>query len=199
MASSSSSNQNILYSPSGVPIFEGEAFDFWLVQMRTLFLSQGLWDLIQVGFTKPTAANPVTAWDATQLAEYADNQKRDAKALLYIQQGIGRSIFPRIMGALTAKEAWDTLKNDFQGSTKVISFKLQNLWQEFDTIYMKEEDNTHSYFSRITSLINQIKSYGDTVEEKKSCVKNSQNSYTEICLCGNSHRRSQGYQHPHHH
>ncbi|KAK8913590.1 hypothetical protein KSP39_PZI024172 [Platanthera zijinensis] len=172
MASSSSSPvRNLLYSPSGVPIFEGDAYDFWHVQMRTLFLSQGLWDLIQVGFSKPTAENPSSSWDVSQLKEYSENLKRDAKALLYIQQGIGRSIFPRIMGALTAKEAREILKNDFQGSSKVVSFKLQNLWQEFDTLSMKESDDTYSYFTRITSLTNKIKSFGDCVEEKKVILK----------------------------
>ncbi|KAK8926482.1 hypothetical protein KSP39_PZI018387 [Platanthera zijinensis] len=171
MASSSTSNQNFLYSPSGVPIFEGEAYDFWHVQMRTLFLSQDLWELVQGGYDVPTDSDPLNVWDATRKTEYANNIKRDAKALLHIQQGIGRSIFPRIMGATTAKEAWDILKYEFQGSVKVISFKLQNLWQEFDTLSMKEEDNTHSYLTRVTSLINQIKSYGDSVEEKKVVQK----------------------------
>ncbi|XP_077236860.1 uncharacterized protein LOC143878455 [Tasmannia lanceolata] len=47
-----------------------------------------------------------------------DNKKKDDKALFFIQQSVSEAIFPRIIGATTAKEAWDLLKNEFSGNEK---------------------------------------------------------------------------------
>ena len=58
-------------------------------------------------------------------------RKKDTKALFYIQQALDVSIFPRIMGVASSKEAWDLLKDEFQGSTKVVTLKLQTLQCEF--------------------------------------------------------------------
>ncbi|WOL19540.1 hypothetical protein Cni_G28338 [Canna indica] len=81
-----------------VPIFDGEAYDYWSIQMKNLFKSQGLWKLVQVGYKQPSAENDL---------------RDDARALLYIQQGVSTEIFPIIKDALSSKEAWETLKNDY--------------------------------------------------------------------------------------
>ena len=38
------------YAQNIVPIFTGESYDFWSTQMKTLFISQDLWDLIEEGY-----------------------------------------------------------------------------------------------------------------------------------------------------
>ena len=50
----------------------------------------------------------------------------DAKALLFIQQGVG-NIFPIIMRASKDKEAWDILQQEFQGDKRTWSVKFQAL------------------------------------------------------------------------
>ena len=30
-----------------LPVFDGESYDFWSIQIRILFISQDLWDLIE--------------------------------------------------------------------------------------------------------------------------------------------------------
>lgn len=67
-----------------------------------------------------------------------ENQEKEAKSLLKIQFGVSDSIFPRIMRASTAKEAWEILQQEFHGSDKVQPIKLQNLRREFENIKMKE-------------------------------------------------------------
>ncbi|GKE50664.1 hypothetical protein Tco_1481922, partial [Tanacetum coccineum] len=54
--------------------------------MRTLFKSQDLWDLVENGLAE-------TGDEDTRSRE---NQKRDAKALFFIQQAVEESIFSRI-------------------------------------------------------------------------------------------------------
>jgi len=41
-------NMNI--SQPQIPVFQGENFGFWSIKMKTLFLSQDLWDFVENGF-----------------------------------------------------------------------------------------------------------------------------------------------------
>ncbi|KAL6137045.1 hypothetical protein ACLB2K_062340 [Fragaria x ananassa] len=80
--------------------------------MKTYFMSQDLRDIIDKGFT--TTENP----SVEQLRQERKEKQRDANALHAIQQAVYDAKFSRIMGASTAKEAWDLLKEEFQGTTK---------------------------------------------------------------------------------
>lgn len=89
---------------------------------------------------------------------------------LFIKQGVNK-VFPRIMSTKTSKEAWEILKKQFQGYDKVISIKLQSLWKEFDNLQMKESEIVSDFFSKVSTITNQIISYGDTLEDKKIVMK----------------------------
>ena len=88
--------------------------------MMTIFISQDLWDLIEDGFQKPPATKNSSWTDANQ-KEYKENLKKNATALRITHQGVSKSIYPRIFGEKKAKDAWETLQKEFQGSNKVIS------------------------------------------------------------------------------
>lgn len=63
----------------------------------------------------------------------------------YIQQGVGKSIFPRIFGVKKAKDAWKILNQEFQGSEKTIALKLQSLWKDFDNLKMEERESVRDF------------------------------------------------------
>ncbi|KAG6493460.1 hypothetical protein ZIOFF_048446 [Zingiber officinale] len=147
------------YSPSQIPIFEGEHYEYWSSQMETIFISQDLWDVVKQEFK--TVAEEETE---KQLKE---NIKKNATALRIIQQGVSKSIYPRIFGMKSAQEAWDVLKKEFKGDDKVISIKLQNYWRNFDNLSMKENESVKDFSSRVDEIVNQIKGCGDTISEKK--------------------------------
>ncbi|GKE42540.1 putative gag-pol polyprotein, identical, partial [Tanacetum coccineum] len=124
--------------------------------MKTLFKSQDLWDLVENGF-----ANEVQDEQRTK-----ENKKKDSKALFFIQQAMHDSIFSRIAAAETSKEAWEILQNEFKGSTKVITVKLQTLRREFENLNMKSSESAQDYLSRVSTLVNKMKSYGDQINEE---------------------------------
>lgn len=80
--------------------------------MKTFFIAQELWELVENGFAE-------NAMDVREL------RKKDAKALLVLQQAVTDPIFPRIAGATKSKEAWTILKQEFHGDNKVTTVKLQ--------------------------------------------------------------------------
>ena len=97
-----------------IPVFEGDKYEFWSIKMKTLFKSQELWEISEDGYDEKEK-------DEQKLKEY---KKKDAKALVFLQQSISDSLFSRIASPTTSKEAWQTLKTEFQGSAKVIEVKL---------------------------------------------------------------------------
>ena len=69
-------------------------------------------------------------------------------------------------------EARDILKEEFHGSEKVRIVKLQTLRRELENIKMKDSETAKNYYARIKEIVNQMRAYGETISDKKSCRKN---------------------------
>ncbi|XP_075499421.1 uncharacterized protein LOC142537815 [Primulina tabacum] len=136
------------YSPSEVPIFEGEHYDYWNSEIRDFFISFDLWEIIENTYEEPPEDGSSTGWNETKQKEFKKNQKKDCTALRYIKQG-----------------------KEFQGNGKVVSIKLQVLWRDFDTLLMKESEKVTEYFTRVAQIVNHIESLGDDIPEKKVIEK----------------------------
>ncbi|KAL6348546.1 hypothetical protein AAG906_013166 [Vitis piasezkii] len=147
-------------SQPAIPIFKGECYEFWSIKMKTLFKSQDLWDLVENGYPYPD-----------EEARLKENTKKDSKALFFIQQAVHESIFSKIAAATTTKEAWTTLKTAFQGSSKVITVKLQSLRRDFETLHMKNGESVQDFLSRVAAIVNQMRSYGEDILDQTVVAK----------------------------
>lgn len=128
-------------------------------------MSQDLWDIVDKGFT--TTENP----SVEQLRQERKEKQRDANALYAIQQAVDDANFSRIMGASTAKEAWDWLKEEFQGTAKVRSIKLQTMRRELENLKMKDSEIIKDYYSRLKGVVNQLRAYGENISETRVVEK----------------------------
>ncbi|RDX62212.1 hypothetical protein CR513_59476, partial [Mucuna pruriens] len=81
------------------------------------------------------------------------------------------TIFSRIMGVTSAKEACNTLQEEFQGSAKVCASKFQTLQCEFELIKMKEYHTIEEYYSKIKEIVSQMKTYRENILYKKIVEK----------------------------
>ncbi|GJR53334.1 retrovirus-related pol polyprotein from transposon TNT 1-94 [Tanacetum coccineum] len=104
-------------------------------------------------------------------AQKKENAKRDAKALFFIQQAVDNSIFSRIAAASTANQAWTILKTEYQGSTKVITVKLQSLRRNFETASMKGNESVQEYLAKVSSIVSQMRSYGEKITDETIVAK----------------------------
>ncbi|XP_026378463.1 uncharacterized protein LOC113272887 [Papaver somniferum] len=150
-----------------VPIFSGENYDFWCIKLKTYFVSQDLWKIIETGVDGDTTTN-LTEEQRTQLKE---KKQKDAKALYTLQSAVDDTIFPRIMGATTAKEAWAKLKEEFQGNEKVRTIKLQTLRRDLENIKMKDSETARNFYCRVKDIVNQMNIYGEVIADKKLVEK----------------------------
>ena len=107
-----------------LPQFNGKNHSYSSITMRALFASQGLWELVENGYPKPTDAVALVVLTATERDLLKSDTKKDSKALFYLFQYVHESIFPQIAAATKSKEAWDILKTTYQGVEKVKTTKL---------------------------------------------------------------------------
>lgn len=154
-----------------IPIFNGKNYDYWSIKMKTLFCSQGIWNFVENGFPEPTNQQAYQALSQAEKDLLEENKKKDAKALFFIQQAMEESIFPKVAAATRSKQAWDSLQTAYQGTSKVIMAKLQILKRDFKNLQMKDSDSIDSFFTHAMSTVNQVRSYGDTIEDQKIVEK----------------------------
>ena len=156
------------FSSVPLPVFTGENFDLWKLKLKTYFISQKLWDIVQSGYTKPDNIETLSEEERKKLE---DSEQKDAQALFVLQQAVGETIARRIMDAETAKRAWDILEEEFEGNEQVRSVKLHYLRREFETIKMKESETIEEYYGRIKEIVNKMKLYGKEIKEKRVVEK----------------------------
>ncbi|XP_006588014.1 uncharacterized protein [Glycine max] len=58
---------------------------------------------------------------------------------------------------------WDTLKQEYLGGKKVITVRLQSLRREFETALMTDKESVQEYLSRVSTVVQQMRSYGETM------------------------------------
>lgn len=78
------------------------------------------------------------------------------------QAGIG-AIFLRTIGAKTAKEVYNMLQEESQGSDKVRVIKLQSLRRNFKLLKMNEFERNKDFYSKVKEIINQMGAFGEDI------------------------------------
>ena len=123
--------------------------------------------MVENGFTNPLNKAAYNALSQAQKDILKQNKKKDSKALFFIQQEMEESIFPWVVAATRSKHAWDTLQNSYQGTSKVKLVRLQMLRRDFENLQMSNCERINDFFTRALSIVNQIKSHGDTLDDQK--------------------------------
>ncbi|XP_074353045.1 uncharacterized protein LOC141692213 [Apium graveolens] len=95
------------------------------------------------------------------------------------------SIFEKIVGAETSKEACDILFKTFKGADRVKQVRLQKLRGEMESMTMKETESVSDYITRVEKVTNQLKSNGEEITEARIVEKilRSLNEKFENIIC----------------
>ena len=148
--------------------FSNKNYNQWSIQMKVLYQSQELWDIVESGVAELTDVANLTP---QQLQELKETRKKDKKALFFIYQAVDEVIFERISTVTSAKEAWDTLHFSYKGNDKVKMMRLQSLRSEFDTLKIKDSESIKNYFNRVISIVNQLKVNDENIENQRIVEK----------------------------
>ena len=98
-----------------IPKFDGH-YDHWSTLMENFLRSEEYWSLLENGI--PIAVEGVELTEA-QHKSIADQKLKDLKVKNYLFQAIDRTIMEMILNKDTAKHIWDSMKQKYQGSTRV--------------------------------------------------------------------------------
>ena len=79
------------------------------------------------------------------------------KAKNYLFQALDRSILETILKKDTTKNIWDSLKQKYQGTTRVKRAHLQALRKEFEILHMKVGEFVNEYFAWTLTIANRMK------------------------------------------
>ncbi|XP_017970361.1 PREDICTED: uncharacterized protein LOC18608379 [Theobroma cacao] len=150
------------------PIFDGDNYLIWFVKMKAYLGAFGLWDVVETGGEPPALpANPTIA----QINQHNEEVAKPYKALSYIHSAVTDAIFTRIMTCETPKEAWDKLKEEFQGSERTRQRQILNLMREFEVLKMKDNEPVKEYIDKLVLIVNQVRLLGGDMPEKRLIEK----------------------------
>ncbi|XP_039134294.1 uncharacterized protein LOC120271681 [Dioscorea cayenensis subsp. rotundata] len=99
------------------------------------------------------------------------NIKRNAKALVIIQQSLDEKVLIIISQTRNAKKAWDILKKEYQGCIKSSVAKLYSYRQEFEIMRMKNGDLSPKFKHVVSSIIKAKDLSTLTVDELSGSLK----------------------------
>lgn len=125
--------------------------------MRLCLESQDLWTVVEEGVGAPEDETQLTVAQRDLLKS---KKQKDRKALFQIYQTLEIQVYERISKVANAQEAWKILNTTYSGQDQVKKVRLQSLRAEFEKLEMKDSEKISEYFTRLTSIINQMASNG---------------------------------------
>jgi hypothetical protein len=90
--------------PTQGPILLGKNYGFWSLRMRSFLKAQDCWDLVDHRYVEPDPAD-LAAMNNQERTAQAEPRKRENKAKFWIQNSMDDSIFSKITGVVTSKQA----------------------------------------------------------------------------------------------
>ncbi|XP_017617767.1 uncharacterized protein LOC108462312 [Gossypium arboreum] len=156
------------FSPTVPPVFNGEGYHIWVLKMKTYLQVFDLWEVVNLDVEPaPLRANLTVA----QIRQHAYERTKKHKVMSCIQNSVSDVIFARIMACELPKQAWDKLKEEFQGTKRKRHQQLLNLRRDFEKLKMKEEETVKQYSDRIMALVNSIRLLGEQFSEARIVEK----------------------------
>ncbi|XP_016700240.1 uncharacterized protein [Gossypium hirsutum] len=156
------------FSLAPLHVFNGEGFNIWAVKTRTYLQAFDLREVVNSDAEPaPLRANPTVA----QIRHHTDERTKRHKAMSCIQNCVTDVIFMRIMACETPKEAWDKLKEEFQGTERTRQQQLLNLRRDFENLKMKEKEIVKQYSDRIMAVVNSLRLIGEQFSEARIVEK----------------------------
>ncbi|KAF1878568.1 hypothetical protein Lal_00047237 [Lupinus albus] len=124
-------------------------------------------NLLSMGLPTLTEKN----WDRwctqmkSQRSTHIEAKKKDNKTLFLIHQFVDDVHVEKIQNATTSKEACNILIRSHAGGEKIKNVKLQTLRRQYVMLKMEESDRIGDYFTKILTITNQMKGYGESITD----------------------------------
>ncbi|XP_057451592.1 uncharacterized protein LOC130743382 [Lotus japonicus] len=148
------------------PFFDGEEYELWAARMTTHLEALDLWEAVEENYDVP---------ELTTIPTMAQNHKekktKNAKARYCLFTAVSGIILTRIMSLRSAKDIWDYLKAEYQGSESTRDMQVLNLAREFEMQSIKENETIRDYADRLLSIANKMRLLGKDFPDERIVQK----------------------------
>ncbi|XP_074577598.1 uncharacterized protein LOC141834039 [Curcuma longa] len=148
------------------PRLTKDNYDSWSIRVKAILGSQGAWEIVSDGFVEPDEDAALIL-----IQKFEKDKKKDQHALSIIHQCLDDAVFEKVANASTSKEAWGILENSHKGVDKVKKVRLQILRGEFEALHQEASESISDYFTRVLSIVNQMKRNGESIEDVRVIEK----------------------------
>lgn len=149
---------------------EASQFPSWRFQVRVTLNANEIFGVVSGDETKPESA--AVGAEATLVAEankkIAEWNKKDARAQRIIATTITQKLIVHIMNCATAKAMWDKLHAIFEQNSDI---SKQHLQEKFFNFQMDSKDDMATHFSKMESLVQQMKNLNVTIDDSMVMTK----------------------------
>jgi len=125
-----------------------------------------LWEAV-ISEIQPLQADPTVV----EIRNYNEELRTRSKAKTCIHYAVSDVVFTRIINCETTKEAWDTLREAFQGNERTWQLQILNLRKEFEMLRMKETEIIKEYFDRLLIVVNKIRLLCEDLPDRRIVEK----------------------------
>ncbi|KAK8681467.1 hypothetical protein V6N13_053870 [Hibiscus sabdariffa] len=145
------------------PFFNGEHYAYWKNRMMFFIKAKDfhLWDIVEDGPFVPTKSK--SEWSANDRKKMELN----CKALHIIFCALGPDVYAKVSSCESAKEVWDKLEVIHEGTNDVKETKIGLLNLEYENFKMDPNEDIKSMFDRFSTIVNQLKGFGEEIPEDK--------------------------------
>ena len=94
-------------------------------------------------------------------------QSQDHQAMSVLLRSVTDDMWQSLGGRKTVKEAWEAVQTMRLGADRVKEVNAQRLLKEFENIGFKEGETVDDFGMRITNLVANLKTLGETVDDAR--------------------------------
>ena len=152
---------------------DGKGFVVWKERLKLSIKARELYGHLDGSITRPVdppirlEGSTLTAEEVSSSDKYAKdiNQYSLEQAIVFqqIASTIPDSLYLKIKGKPTVKEAWEALKNNFEQQSRMINIELRK--RLHDTHYT-ENGNMHTHFDNLRTMREELASLGTILSEQ---------------------------------
>lgn len=132
--------------------------------MQTHLKALSLWEVIVDDSEPPAIRESITV---NQLPKYEEDLAKKPRALACLHSAVSDSVFSRIMNFESPKQAWEKLKEEFDGGKRRRMIKLIRLKCEFEMVRMREGDTVREYTTKFSKTANEIRLLGENFPDSR--------------------------------
>ena len=138
------------------------------IRIKGILGSQDAYEIVENGCVE---LNEEVSLSQNQRDALQNARKKGQQALAIIHLCLDESIFEKVSNATSAKQAWEILQKSQKGVDKVKKVCLQTLRGEFEFLCMNESEAISEYISKVLAISNQIKRYGEDLNDTRIIEK----------------------------